>query len=304
MPAVPAKKTRQWGDEEEDAEENETPIDAYGVREKVRNSVNSKGQRVKTITKVRVKEIKMRIPSKVASRKNLPRFGDCVIGEVNVTIKKEEVLRFEHPDEENQENPDEGMNNALKNFIVKQTQRNMIRTLDMDDEDEAGGAGGDADGFGSLGKSGNAYVPPGARDGGSSMPAADNTENTIRVSNLTKAVTEDDLRDLFDRFGAIRRISLPKVAVYDEVEKMEIKVPRGFAYIAFVNHSDAEKALSLQGYGYDHLIIKLEWAKPTKPDAGGGGGGGMNPSFMSGYGQKLAQDTTEKVSYHSHGRSV
>ena len=123
------------------------------------------------------------------------------------------------------------------------------------------------------------------------------------MSNLTKAVTEDDLRDLFDRFGRILRISLPKIEEWDEVERQTVKVPRGFAYIAFARHDDAERAIeTLQGYGYDHLILKLEWAKPTKPD--GGGGGGMNPSFMSGYGTRLAQDTTEKVTYHSHGRQV
>ena len=44
-----------------------------------------------------------------------------------------------------------------------------------------------------------------------------------------------------------------------------MKEPRGFAYIAFVRHQDAEDALNgLQGHGYDHLILKLEWAKPPK----------------------------------------
>jgi translation initiation factor 3 subunit G len=49
-------------------------------------------------------------------------------------------------------------------------------------------------------------------------------------------------------------------------------------------------------FGYDHLILKIEWAKPSAPkDAG------SEPvQFRSGYGKALAQDTTEKVSYASN----
>ena len=159
------------------------------------------------------------------------------------------------------------------------------------------------------------YKPPvGAVGGGSTSNfgfgdrANESTENTLRVSNLTKAVTEDDLRDLFDRFGRIHRVSLPKLEKYDPVSGFMIKEPRGFAYIAFFLHEDAEEAMGkLQGYGYDHLIIKIEWATPNKGEGGAGGpgmGGGAGASYMSGYGTKLAQDTTEKVSYHSHGRQV
>lgn len=39
---------------------------------------------------------------------------------------------------------------------------------------------------------------------------------------------------------------------------------RGFAFVSFYQKSDAESAMqALQGYGYDHLILKLEWAKPS-----------------------------------------
>jgi hypothetical protein len=78
--------------------------------------------------------------------------------------------------------------------------------------------------------------------------------------------------------------------------------------------ADAEKAMNrLQGYGYDHLILKIEWARPSQkkvfvcscigklwcsnlqpsplqPDgAGGGHGSGLSGGFTSGYGKALPQ---------------
>ena len=38
--------------------------------------------------------------------------------------------------------------------------------------------------------------------------------------------------------------------------------PQGFAFISFISRQDAQKAIeSLDGFGYDHLILKVEWAK-------------------------------------------
>ena len=119
---------------------------------------------------------------------------------------------------------------------------------------------------------------------------------TLKVSNLTKSVTEDDIKDLFGRFGSIWRVSLPKQE-RKEGDRL-IKEPKGFAYVAFYSKKDAELAMEkLQGHGYDHLILKLEWARPQK-DTGGSMGG--DSGYRSGYGQKLAQETTERVSYASN----
>ena len=48
----------------------------------------------------------------------------------------------------------------------------------------------------------------------------------------------------------------------------------------------------LQGYGYDHLILRLEWSKPMQRDPQSAG---LSGGFTSGYGTKLAQDTKERV---------
>ena len=155
------------------------------------------------------------------------------------------------------------------------------------------------------------YVPPGARwaqaaaAGGAGgegaaappMPLEDHTK--IRVTNISEDTTEGDLRELFGNFGSIHRIYLAK-----DPETMH---SRGFAFVSFYRESDAELAMqALQGYGYDHLILKLEWARPSARDYGGGGANsapgssGLGGGRMSGYGQALAQDTKEKVSYASN----
>eukprot|EP01038_Epipyxis_sp_PR26KG_P012581 gene12581-16872_t len=289
MPVDPKKK--QWGDED-DEDDNENAVDNSGIKERVKISVNAKGQKVKTTTKVKVVEFKSKVPLRVFERKNLPRFGDAKAGEENVTLRSPDFVSMEHPDDQAIEDADDPtISKTLANFITKQAERNMARDNDLENFFE------DNIGRNDEGVKSDRYVAPGSRAAAASGGAGggetrDGADNTIRVSNLSKATTEDDLRDLFEPFGKIHRISLPKV------ERMEgttiIKEPRGFAYIAYYNREDAEKAMSrLQNFGYDHLIIKLEWAKPNQGNTGFSEG--MNSKFMSGYGQKLAQDTTEKV---------
>lgn len=238
----------------------------------------------------------MRVPLRVKARRNLPRFGDAKIGEENVTIPSRDFVSMEHPDDQiNDDADDPALAKTLANFISKQAERGFTRDLDIDNEP--------APEEPVVASKSEKYVAPGARAaalaGTSSSTVSEGTETTLRVSNLTKAVTEDDLRDLFGRFGRIYRIYLPR-----DLDKQ----PRGYAYIAYDLRRDAELAMEkLQGYGYDHLILKIEWAKPMREGeggGGGGGGGGMSSKYMSGYGKALAQDTSDKVTYFSSQASV
>jgi hypothetical protein len=250
--------------------------------------------------------MKLRIPKRVQTRKNLPRFGEAKVGEENVTLSSKDWIAMEHPDDQLIEGGDDpSLQSTLANFILKQQETKILRESDVDGImfDENGDLIRNQDDDGKGDTSGK-YVAPGSKGGASTLENAfkdKEAENTIRVSNLTKSVTEDDLRDLFEPFGRIFRISLPRT------ERTEggktFKEPRGFAYIAYHRKEDAEKAIErLQGYGYDHLILKLEWAKATSKEGGGGGppgGGGMDARFVSGYGKQLAQDTKEKVVYNA-----
>jgi translation initiation factor 3 subunit G len=310
-----ADKKMKWADDEEE-DEYETPVDQNGIKQRIRVTKNAKGQTVKTTTKIRVREVKTKIPVRVIRRRTLPKFGDAQDGEVNVTIPSRDFVFIEHPDDANTEDVDDpALGNTLANFILKQQERNFERTYDVDGlvaaSNNEGGNAADVGGKGGDGPAGGKYVPPSQRGGGGmdvrSSSAFDpkggagerDQENTIRVSNLTKSVTDDDLRELFSRFGKIFRISLPRIEKKDDFGNM-FKESRGFAYVAYYERPDAESAMQmLQGHGYDHLILKLEWAKPPAKE-GGEGGGGSGDRFRSGYGQKLAQDTKEQVSYASN----
>ena len=92
----------------------------------------------------------------------------------------------------------------------------------------------------------------GAR-GGSSSSGRDDS-NTVRVTNLSEDTREDDLKELLRPFGPISRLYLAK--------NRATQVSRGFAFVTYVRRSDGQKAIDkLNGFGYDHLILKLEWAQ-------------------------------------------
>ncbi|CAK8675180.1 unnamed protein product [Clavelina lepadiformis] len=109
------------------------------------------------------------------------------------------------------------------------------------------------------------YVPPSMRSGGntagSSMPTGRGSRDeqaTIRVTNLSEETKESDLQELFKPFGPIQRIYLAK--------DKHTQQSKGFAFINFYNRDDAAKAIkSVCGFGYDHLILNVEWAKPSTP---------------------------------------
>ena len=67
---------------------------------------------------------------------------------------------------------------------------------------------------------------------------------------------EDELRAIFERFGRVTRVFLAK--------DRETGRAKGFAFISFVDRADAARACEkLEGYGYKHLILRVEFAKRT-----------------------------------------
>lgn len=106
------------------------------------------------------------------------------------------------------------------------------------------------------------YVPPSMREGanrrGESMtPSRTRDETaTVRVTNLSEDVRDSDLQDLFRPFGTIARIYLAKDKSTGQ--------SKGFAFISYHRREDATRAIqSVDGFGYDNLILSVEWAKPS-----------------------------------------
>ena len=79
--------------------------------------------------------------------------------------------------------------------------------------------------------------------------------------NFDEDATENDVQELCRNFGSVRR-------VYIATDK-RTGLPRGFAFVDFHNKTDALKAIeTLNGYGYDNLILSVSMAEPSKPREG------------------------------------
>lgn len=109
------------------------------------------------------------------------------------------------------------------------------------------------------------YIPPSLRakmagnepaaSSSSSYSARRNEDDaTIRVTNLSEDVQESDLSALFKRFGPISRIFLAR--------DRDTGMCKGFAFINFLGRDSAAKAIDvMNGYGFDNLILNVEWSK-------------------------------------------
>ena len=255
-------------------------------------------QLLKTVTKVRVTKQTIREAKAVEERRKWKKFGEALKdesaeGAQRSTIVSKDDIYIEDPfaDTDLQdEDPTSAIAGNLNEFWAKQQQRHLERKYDVGEDQGVAGSGWTQ--VGAASASAGKYVPPSARAAMASgvKPAARTDDlNTIRVTNISENTTESDLQDLFNPFGRISRVYLAK--------DKETLQSRGFAFVSFVNKDDAARAMEkLQGFGYDHLILKLEWARPNAPKDPATSGN----EYRSGYGKALAQDTKEKVTFASN----
>jgi translation initiation factor 3 subunit G len=103
------------------------------------------------------------------------------------------------------------------------------------------------------------YVPPFMKDsqkaGASGSRGGRDDTAAIRISNLPESMVESDLEELVKKIG-------PHSKMYLARDK-NTGMCKGFAYVHFKNRNDAATAIDvLNGFGYDHLILNVEWSKP------------------------------------------
>ena len=104
----------------------------------------------------------------------------------------------------------------------------------------------------------------------SSFSATADTTNTQALSvqkmkvfvNVATCTTKSELRSLMEQYGGpVKDIYIPM----DESRREN----RGYAFVTFREHQDAQKALKeLNGYGLDGLILHPRWAKDNNNNKG------------------------------------
>lgn len=107
-----------------------------------------------------------------------------------------------------------------------------VAPADMPDDAPGSAAGG-------LGAGGGGYVPPhlrGRAGAGEKMGGKFDRDDsaTLRVTNVSEFAEEQDLRDMFSRYGHVTRVFLAK--------DRETGRAKGFAFVSYADRTDAAKA--------------------------------------------------------------
>lgn len=275
----------RWGDTLDDEDTGIPPSrvlgpDANGVKTVIEYKKNEKGEIIKVSTKTQTSTVTRKVYQAAQERRQWQRFGAAVNEQKgdSVTMQTPEDIPFERVRQrQTQEEkkaqdlkdalaqPDKAAaSQSIKDLLYK---RRMERQLMLargliDQPEKPPGEDDGMPGSGTLPAAGakGGYVPPSLRnrlpgEAGESMRPQRREENSVRVTNLSEDTREEDLRELFSVFGAISRIYV----AYDR----ERGGNRGFAFVNFVRRDDAQKAIDkLDGYGYDNLILHVEWAQP------------------------------------------
>jgi len=279
-----------WADEVEEVDETVLPPPVEKSDGKTKTiteyTLNEDGKKVKVISHYRIE--KHRVAHSIALRKTWRKYGlskgDKPGPNPATTITAEDVfMQFLSNKEEDNDKESEDLKKKLMDAQKGQVKCRLCKEdhwtkqcpykdklsplvgINEDGENEgAAGPGGPPAAGAPAGSGPSKYVPPSMRnDGkerkGESMLSSRGRDETatVRVTNLSENTREQDLQDLFRPFGDISRIFLAK--------DKNTGQSKGFAFINFRRREDAAKAIQvLNGYGYDHLILSVEWAKPSR----------------------------------------
>lgn len=88
----------------------------------------------------------------------------------------------------------------------------------------------------------------------------DKNQSTVFIGNLPFSTTEDELRNLFEKFGSIVKIHIPT--------NRETGQPRGFAFLEFSTEDAAQSALANDGTDVNGRNMKVSIALGKKESTG------------------------------------
>ncbi|KAK5998604.1 Eukaryotic translation initiation factor 3 subunit G [Cladobotryum mycophilum] len=274
---APPKPKHDWADDDDEIQET---IITYRY--------DDDGQKVKTTRRVRFVTHTETVNPRVANRKTWSKFGMSAkdpagpaadttsVGE-NIIFRPSVTWRKDAKDEGADVNA-QAMKDKLKDkkvkcricngehFTARCPYKDTMAPIGETTTSEPGTGLADeaAVGAAGSGKKGS-YVPPalrgdrggaGERMGGSKYGERDDFA-TLRVTNVSEMAEENELRDMFERFGRVTRVFLAK--------DRETGMAKGFAFISFADHSDAVTACNkMDGFGFKHLILRVEFAKKAQ----------------------------------------
>ncbi|MFS7949894.1 putative transcription factor interactor and regulator CCHC(Zn) family [Helianthus anomalus] len=251
--------------------------DGNGIKKVIEYKFNDDGNKVKITTTTRVRKLaKARFSKRAIERRGWAKFGDAVhedVGSRLTMVSTEEIL-LERPRAPGSKGEEKAAGDALgqlgkggavlmvcrtcgkkgDHWTSRCPYKDLAPSTDLFVDKPPG-----SDQVTPSGSTKGAYVPPSMRAGAERPAGSDmrrrNEENSVRVTNLSEDTREPDLLELFRTFGPVSR-------VYVAIDQ-KTGVSRGFGFVNFVNKEDAERAImKLNGYGYDNLILRVEWATP------------------------------------------
>jgi RNA recognition motif-containing protein len=89
----------------------------------------------------------------------------------------------------------------------------------------------------------------------------------IYVGNLSFNSTEDQVRSIFEAYGAVEKVSI--------ITDRDTGQPRGFAFVEMPDDEAAAKAIeAVNGTNLDGRNLNVNEARPKAERPRGGGGGG------------------------------
>jgi translation initiation factor 3 subunit G len=266
-------------------------VDENGIRTTVEYVINDEGKRVKITKRTRRTLQKSVVEHAVAERKAWPKFGrergnkpgpdraTTTVGE-SVVLK----LGVGNKSSEPEQSPEQSMKANLAkagagkvtcrlckgdHFTAKCPYKDTLSGLDVTEQEDPNetpslnpnaASSGPSSGPG-TGGTGGKYVPPSMRAGaGASVVAGSGGRSgadlpTLRVTNVSEDTAEQDLRDLFSRFGRVARVYVGR--------DRETGAGKGFAFVSFEDRECAKKAMEkVHGMGYDNLILNVGWSVP------------------------------------------
>ncbi|KAG6862153.1 hypothetical protein C0995_004235 [Termitomyces sp. Mi166 len=271
-----------WADDVDELEQkNEDFVDENGIRTVIEYTINDEGKKVKITRRIKRTLQKSIVEHAVAERQKWDKFGaekgnkpgpdraTTTVGE-NVALKISAGNKAGESEPAPEENVKAQLTRAGAGKVVCRLCKGEHFTAKCPYKDTLAGLkttenGGDDDTHepaAPAASSGGKYVPPSMRGPGGARTAGPVSAReelpTLRVTNISEDTHEQDLRDLFGRFGRVTRVFIGR--------DRETGAGKGFAFVSFEDRAAAQKAMDkVHGMGYDNLILSVQWSQ-SRPE--------------------------------------